>query len=415
MSTQEMTMRKNNIFSLIVAGSLSVGGTGWALTPQEKEKEKPELKVTAVVVNHDDEEKKTIQLAELAPNKLWLGVGLKSIEGDLSEFLGSDKGVLVEDVQENSPAGKAGLLKGDLLLSVDGTELNGPNDLLTFMKSAKEGEALTLKLRRKNEEKEIKVTPELRPKELKMSFDLGKEIGDGDFQFHFDPSKMEVFRMGNPAGIFVPQGLPKGDLSLNFSSNKDGKSVEVKVVRKGENPAEITVTKDGETQTYTEDQLDEVPEDVRNWIGSMIKPGKRSIFGLSQLGDLRKLEGLKLDTHHLQSHLDALMKDSTLPQSAKEAIQRALGEATAGAEQAKAAAEALNSPELRKQLDGIRTRVADEAKEAIKKAMADAQKKGQKSAKSESKEIEELRELVGELKKEIAELRAASQKEKSNK
>lgn len=411
-------MRKKILCSLMLIASF--GGLGWADEPQQQSN----FEVTAVVVKSDGDETQRLQITQATPSKLWLGVGLKSVEGDLSDFLGSNDGVLIEDVHENSPASKAGIMKGDVLLSVNETKLEGPSDLLEFMKTAKAGQELTLKVRRKNEELTVQVTPADRPKELTMSFDLSQQIGEGAKPFLFDPSRMEMFRMGNPTGIFVPQGLPEGDLQLNLNQSINGKSIDVEIVRKSGKPAEVIVTKDGETKTYSEERLDELPEDIRGWVSSMLKPGGRAIVSMGEIGDLSQLQGFLPDTNHLQSHLESLMKNGAFPKAAQEAIEQALKGVAAGAEKAQSSAQALNSSELRKQLDEIRNRMTTEANEAVakaakgaKKAMIEAEKSAQKatqSAKIDNQEVAELRQLVDELKKEIAELRAANKKDKAN-
>ena len=61
----------------------------------------------------------------------WLGVQIQPVGADIAESLGlkSDKGALVNDVQPNSPALKAGVKTGDVILSVGGNLIDGPKDL----------------------------------------------------------------------------------------------------------------------------------------------------------------------------------------------------------------------------------------------------------------------------------------------
>ena len=55
----------------------------------------------------------------------WLGVKIQSITEDIAESLGrtEDKGALVVEVTKGSPADKAGILTGDIILSFDGKEI----------------------------------------------------------------------------------------------------------------------------------------------------------------------------------------------------------------------------------------------------------------------------------------------------
>ena len=441
-------MRRKVIYPVMMASAVGLS-VAWADdTAQEKKKE--EVKVTRVVVNDDKpiqvrgrqilltdetkdgDDKKVIIVKsgeaidakgeKIVVGKLWLGVGLKSIEGDLSEFLDTDKGVLIEEVQEGSPAAKANIKKGDIVLAVDAKELEGPGDLLEVMKSAKADVALTLKIRRKNEEMEVKVTPEPRPNEVTMGIDLSnlqKEIGDANFTFEMlDPQKLEVFRMGQPAGVIAHAGSGmKGDLQLHIVNKQDGKSLEVKINREGEKPATITVTKDGETKTYTEEQIGELPEDIRGMVSPMLQSGGPAVFSFTpgNLDQLKSLDSLKkgfklnLDMHHDQAM-----------EHAQKALQHALEQVASGADHAKAAADAMNSPEFRKQMDEIRAKVSAQVSEAAGKAATEAKAlkektkqmaadaKQQAKSSSNAAEVEELRAMVQQLTKEIAELKAAS-------
>lgn len=441
-------MRRKVIYPVMMASAVGLS-VAWA-DDTAQEKKKGAITVTAVAGNDDkpiqvrgqrivltDETKdgddkkviivkggETIDVKgeKIVVGKLWLGVGLKSIEGDLSEFLDTDKGVLIEDVHEGSPAAKANIKKGDIVLAVDGKELAGPGDLLEVMKTAKADVALTLKIRRKNDEMEVKVTPEPRPNEVTMGIDLSnlqKEIGDANFTFEMlDPQKLEVFRMGQPAGVIAHAGSGmKGDLKLHIVNKQDGKSLEVTIDREGDKPASITVTKDGETKTYTEEQIGELPEEIRGMVSPMLQSGGPAVFSFTpgNLDQLKSLDSLKKGFKlNLEAHHDEAMAH------AQKALQHALEQVASGADHAKAAADAMNSPEFRKQMDEIRAKVSAQVSEAAAKASEEARRmkektkdmaadaKKQAKASSNAAEVEELRAMVDQLKKEIAELKAAN-------
>lgn len=62
-------------------------------------------------------------------------------------------GVLVRGVDPDGPAGQAGVRRGDLLVSVDGTTLGDPADLLVALRHA--GETVTLALLRGHDEHQV--------------------------------------------------------------------------------------------------------------------------------------------------------------------------------------------------------------------------------------------------------------------
>jgi serine protease Do len=61
----------------------------------------------------------------------WLGVQIQPVSPDIAESLGLGKpqGALVSEPQEDSPAGKAGIVSGDVILSVDGKDVASPREL----------------------------------------------------------------------------------------------------------------------------------------------------------------------------------------------------------------------------------------------------------------------------------------------
>src|SRR5204863_8446215 len=61
----------------------------------------------------------------------WLGVSIQQLTPELAREFGAKepKGVLVNEVVSDSPAAKAGIQRGDILLEFDGKKLEGPGDL----------------------------------------------------------------------------------------------------------------------------------------------------------------------------------------------------------------------------------------------------------------------------------------------
>ncbi len=85
-----------------------------------------------------------LDLSELAGKRAFLGVSLMSLTPQLREHFGAakDTGVLVESVEENSPAAKAGLRVGDVITAVDGKDIESAWDLRRALKDKKENETV---------------------------------------------------------------------------------------------------------------------------------------------------------------------------------------------------------------------------------------------------------------------------------
>ncbi len=74
-----------------------------------------------------------------------------------------DKGVYVFQVRLDSPAGRSGLERGDVILSIDGKEVNSVSEVRNEVASHKVGDKIKLKLERNGSESEIELTLEEMP------------------------------------------------------------------------------------------------------------------------------------------------------------------------------------------------------------------------------------------------------------
>jgi serine protease Do len=83
----------------------------------------------------------------------WLGVSIQSITPELAEQfqLEKDVGTLVADVVENSPAEKAGLMRGDVIIEFDGKQVDEPYNLRNMVASTHPGEKAAMTVIRDGE------------------------------------------------------------------------------------------------------------------------------------------------------------------------------------------------------------------------------------------------------------------------
>ena len=89
----------------------------------------------------------------------WLGVSIQPLTPELAKsFNAKDtKGVLISDVISESPAAKAGLKPGDILLEFDGKKVDAPADLQRTVGLAQPGQSAKMKVWRDQAEKTVEL------------------------------------------------------------------------------------------------------------------------------------------------------------------------------------------------------------------------------------------------------------------
>ena len=80
-----------------------------------------------------------------------LGAELEGVKGQFGEFFGVEEGVLVRSVDANSPAGRAQLKAGDVIVSVAGEAVKTPRQVHSAMRTAEDEEVSieVMRLRKK--------------------------------------------------------------------------------------------------------------------------------------------------------------------------------------------------------------------------------------------------------------------------
>ena len=104
-------------------------------------------------------------IATGAVTRGWVGVELQEITPELADSfkLGSTAGVLVAGVQRGSPADRAGVKPGDIVLTVDGKPVRDPDSVRNLIVALVPGKQTTLGLKRGQKGLDLRVEVGKRP------------------------------------------------------------------------------------------------------------------------------------------------------------------------------------------------------------------------------------------------------------
>ncbi|MEW6585157.1 MAG: DegQ family serine endoprotease, partial [Nitrospirota bacterium] len=89
----------------------------------------------------------------------WLGIYIQPLTKELAKQfnISDEKGALVGDVIEDSPAEKAGMQRGDIVLEFEGKKVEDPRSLRNMVAGTRPGKEVTVKLVRDGKQKTVKV------------------------------------------------------------------------------------------------------------------------------------------------------------------------------------------------------------------------------------------------------------------
>jgi serine protease Do len=160
----------------------------------------------------------------------WLGVSIQDLSPDLAEYYGvkDGKGALVGEVFEGDPADKAGIKPKDVIIEVDGDNIEDSRQLSQKVAGIPVGEKITLKVVRDGKERTftVKITKrtedkeDLALKQPKEETDLGMTVSTltRNLARQFDISEDEgvVVMSVEQGGPADKADVQKGDLILEI-------------------------------------------------------------------------------------------------------------------------------------------------------------------------------------------------------
>jgi serine protease Do len=143
----------------------------------------------------------------------WMGVSVQNLTSDLAKSFGLEvpKGALVADVVKGGPADKAGLKRGDVILTYQGEEIPDSSMLRNAVANTAPGQEVTLTIWRENKKEELKLkvgNAEELTKMLTATLKrrLGAEVRPLTAQ------EAQQYGMSTPGGVVIGSVDPRGPL-----------------------------------------------------------------------------------------------------------------------------------------------------------------------------------------------------------
>ncbi len=158
----------------------------------------------------------------------YIGINIGEVDNAIAKSLGMDtpKGIIIQGIVEDGAASQADLKAGDIILEIDGREVNRPNELQSYVASLTAGTTVKLKIFRDGNTLERKVTLKARDEEIKT-----EPVSDKD-------NSKEKSETGFTSATFDDIGLTVKNLSekdkSEFNINRGVVITEVKPFSKAE-------------------------------------------------------------------------------------------------------------------------------------------------------------------------------------
>jgi serine protease Do len=164
----------------------------------------------------------------------WLGVQVQGITPDLAKSFGleRERGALVADVMPDTPAEKAGIERGDIIVEFNGRKIEEMNDLPRVVAATPPNTDVSMKILRKGQEKVVQVrVAELKDKEERVAAGGGTlEENLGLTVQELTPEIARNLRVAESKGLVVTNveegspadeaGLRRGDVIVEVNQKK---------------------------------------------------------------------------------------------------------------------------------------------------------------------------------------------------
>lgn len=170
----------------------------------------------------------------------WLGVAIQKVTPGLADKFGLDKpeGALITEIFENSPAEKAGLKRGDIILKVNKKNVSDVETLRNIISQSKVGSTIVLTLLRDKKKIELEAIVAELKQDTVVSESLRQKEND------IEENALAGFSVMDLTGDIAKQlGLPRDEDGVVIVSVEHDSAADEAGLRKGDLIQEINKTK----------------------------------------------------------------------------------------------------------------------------------------------------------------------------
>jgi len=121
--------------------------------------------VPRVRARHKAEEREEPEEAPAERPAGFLGIMAAPLNDDMRDIAGTDEGVLINSLTDDSPAAKAGLRPGDVIVRIDDTPVDTVDELVEILRDRKAGDRVRVVYYRMRKRRETRATLGRRPEE----------------------------------------------------------------------------------------------------------------------------------------------------------------------------------------------------------------------------------------------------------
>ena len=265
----------------------------------------PAFAQQAEILLPQNEEEITVHEEDQIDNRYRIGIDCAPAPEMLRVHLRlhEDAGLLVNAVMGDSPAGRAGVKRYDVIVEASGQPVSSISDLVRSVNEAGDAE-MTLAVIHEGEEQLLTITPELRSEEEIQRLQnrispLGRLRGGAlppglEDELRRAMQQLEALP-GLPNMPNIPNLPQLGngfrqlrpgivlDLDEEMTQLPDGFNMKMKVERNGNGPAKITIDRGNDSWEVTENDLGELPDDLRPMVENMLNGNRLGVRGMQGL------------------------------------------------------------------------------------------------------------------------------------
>jgi Do/DeqQ family serine protease len=167
----------------------------------------------------------------------WLGVSIQPVTEDIAASFGLKKaaGALVNEVVAGSPAAKAGIKQGDVVVAVDGNEIKEVSQLQRLVGDLSVGKRVEVRVFRDGKvlklplvigSAESAVSKQVKPEEPQPAIWLGMSVADLPREMRMKGFSGVIITGVDPEGVAAEAGLQQGDIIVSINRKKVANLVE---------------------------------------------------------------------------------------------------------------------------------------------------------------------------------------------